>query len=63
MVCGVLTSAGPLDSDPFSKQYKTRTDSGVDTIRRTPWFTLPLVSGIVQRLMLFFVAKFVLVNL
>ncbi|XP_071173485.1 solute carrier family 23 member 1-like [Mytilus edulis] len=40
-VCGILTYAGALTSDPNDKQYKTRTDFGADTIKRTPWATVP----------------------
>ncbi|XP_076112163.1 solute carrier family 23 member 1-like isoform X1 [Mytilus galloprovincialis] len=40
-VCGILTYAGALTSDPNDKQYKTRTDFGADTIERTPWATVP----------------------
>ena len=40
-ICGILTYAGALTSDPNNKQYKTRTDFGADTIERAPWLTMP----------------------
>ncbi|XP_071173486.1 solute carrier family 23 member 1-like isoform X1 [Mytilus edulis] len=40
-ICGILTQAGALTTDIRSKEYKTRTDAGADTIERTPWFIIP----------------------
>ncbi|XP_063442749.1 solute carrier family 23 member 1-like [Mytilus trossulus] len=40
-ICGILTHAGALTTDTRSKEYKTRTDAGADTIERTPWFIIP----------------------
>ena len=41
LICGILTTTGVLTNNPDKKEYKARTDSGLNIIAKTPWFYMP----------------------